>query len=783
MHTIKRLRALPHSVSGIRYRALNMAISAALLGGLSMSAQAQLFPPVIELGSLSGNNGFRLDGGTAGEESGRSVSNAGDINGDGIDDLIVGAWRRNGLAGSSYVVFGKRTGFVATLNLDNLNGSNGFRLDGALAGDGAGYSVSAAGDINGDGIGDLIIGAPNADPNGIRSGSSYVVFGRDTANAGNFPATLALSGLNGSDGFRLDGAATDDRSGFSVSNAGDINDDGIDDLIVGAPGADPDGNSSAGRSYVVFGKNTAMVGGFPASLQLANLNGTDGFRLDGVAAGDASGTSVSNAGDINGDGIDDLIVGAYGAVPNGIISGSSYVVFGKNTAIEEDFAPILSLNDLTGSDGFRIDGEGPQDYSGRSVAAAGDINGDGLDDLIIGALGNNPNGFSSGSSYVVFGRDTINNEDFAPILDLSSLTGNNGFRIDGEGFADESGRSVSAAGDINGDGIDDLIIGAHGATLSTNVGRSYVVFGRDTAFAGPFPATLALGDLTGADGFRLDGEAANDRSGFSVSAAGDINGDGLGDVIVGAFAADTVGNIDAGKSYVVFGCVSGTPVLVVMGTQPFDFGPVQVGGDSAPLTVTLANAGTGLVLINTIDLPNPAFSVSGGSCGALPIPIRVDESCTLDIQFAPQVEGFTQMQLTLNGTSVTSPDSIVLQGTGLAAPVVSLQPDPLDFGDIALGATAIEMLIVENTGDGTLTPGALSITGPQASEFIIQMNNCAGAQLANGQFCGIDIDFAPTAPGIRQATLSLQSNAPSSPHLVQLRGSNDVVFADEFETQ
>ena len=146
------------------------------------------------------------------------------------------------------MVFGSGSEFSSTLNLSSLNGINGFRIDGLAAYDISGRSVSSAGDINGDGIDDLIIGADGADPNGNFSGSSYVVFG----SGGEFSSTLNLSSLNGSNGFRIDGAATFDRSGFSVSSAGDINGDGIDDLIIGANGADPNGNYS-GSSYVVFG--------------------------------------------------------------------------------------------------------------------------------------------------------------------------------------------------------------------------------------------------------------------------------------------------------------------------------------------------------------------------------------------------------------------------------------------------------------------------------------------------------------------------------------------------
>jgi hypothetical protein len=517
-------------------RPLALSISALLLSAaLSPQASAQAFPASLNLGSLNGSTGFRLDGVAEGDRSGFSVSAAGDINGDGIDDLIISAYAAspNGdSSGSSYVVFGRSTPFPVALALGNLNGSNGFRLDGLAASDRAGYAVSAAGDVNGDGIDDLIIGAPFSRTNGSNSGSSYVVFGRRTP----FPAALALGSLNGSNGFRLDGAAAEGYSGASVSAAGDVNGDGIDDLIVGAPGAAPDGPNS-GSSYVLFGRSTP----FPATLALGSLNGSNGFRLTAAAAVGFSGFSVSAAGDVNDDGIDDLIVGAPGAAPNGPNSGSSFVLFGRSTP----FPATLALGSLDGSNGFRLDGAAADDFSGFSVRAAGDINGDGIDDLIIGAFGAAPNGSLSGRSYVVFGRST----PFPAALALSSLNGSNGFRLDGVAAGDYSGFSVSAAGDINGDGIDDLIMGAYRADPNgSDCGSTYVVFGRGT----PIPATLALGSLNGSNGFRLDGAVAGDFSGRSVSAAGDINGDGIEDLIIGASRAAPNGS-DSGSSYVVFG--------------------------------------------------------------------------------------------------------------------------------------------------------------------------------------------------------------------------------------
>ena len=124
-----------------------------------------------------------------------------------------------------------------------------------------------------------------------------------------FPASFDLSSLDGTNGFMINGVEADDRSGISVSDAGDINGDGIDDVIIGAFLADPNGNTNAGQSYVVFGQDT-LGGGFGATLDLGSLNGSNGFAINGVDFFDYSGGTVSGAGDVNGDGIEDLIIGA-----------------------------------------------------------------------------------------------------------------------------------------------------------------------------------------------------------------------------------------------------------------------------------------------------------------------------------------------------------------------------------------------------------------------------------------------------------------------------------------
>lgn len=568
---------------------------------------------VFNAAAIDGTNGFVIHGAAAGDRSGYSVAGIGDINGDGHDDLLIGALSADLSgrvdAGISYVVYGRQGGFGPSLDLGSLTAATGFAITGVNAFDFSGASVGAAGDVNGDGLADFLIGAPWGEASqGTNAGETYLVFGR----ASGFGTGLDLSTLNGTTGVTFRGALAGDGLGFAVSSAGDINGDGFDDLILGAREADGGGRTDAGASYVVFGQ----AGGFAATMDVTGLNGANGFSIIGADASDRSGYSVAGVGDVNGDGIDDLLIGAPQGDPGGRANaGEAYVVFGRTGG----FGASLDLGSLSGANGFTISGVDAGDHAGWSVASAGDLNGDGLADMVIGALYADPDGGeNAGETYVVFGRTG----GFGANLDLSTMTPAMGFVITGTAALNLTGHSVASAGDVNGDGIDDLLIGSLYADGSggTDTGQTYVVFGRQ----GGFGAGLDLASLNGQTGFAIGGVAAGDFSGHSVSAAGDVNGDGFDDLIIGAPMASRAGQANAGASYVLFGAANvtrlsndATVTVTITGTND---APVITSGGGGPSTTipTVENNAT----VTTVVASDPdagatlVYSILPGRDGA-----------------------------------------------------------------------------------------------------------------------------------------------------------------------
>ncbi len=350
---------------------------------------------------------------------GWSVSSAGDVNGDGYDDVIIGAYSAYYSAtslrpGKAYIYYGSASGLSGAPTV----------LIGDAGDDYFGYSVSSAGDVNGDGFDDVIVGAYGNDEAGGLAGKAYVFKG----GPGGLDTNAIWLGW---------GEVGGDYYGRSVAGAGDVNGDGYDDIIVGAYGYDLGGLTNRGKVYVYHGSSSGVD------------PGASWTRIGDLAT-DYFGHSVSSAGDVNGDGLDDVLVGAYNAynTVTSTRSGKSYVFLGDKTG-------------MSATSFWEVAGEAASDYFGGAIASSARINGDGYADIIVGARYNDTPSTTDnrGKAYLFRGSPG------GP----ATTTMEYGL---GEGASNYFGACVACAGDVNGDGYDDIIVGAYG--YNSLRGRVYI---------------------------------------------------------------------------------------------------------------------------------------------------------------------------------------------------------------------------------------------------------------------------------------------------------------------
>ena len=590
-----------------------------------------------------GAGGFEIQNTGNGINLATAIAGGRDVNGDGLSDILVAdavADRRGGgvneNSGSAWLVFGKAT----TTPVDVVTvGTAGFEIRGAAAGDTAGSSVAFTPDMSGDGRAEILVGAANRDDDtgtAGREGAAYVVHGR--ATPGVLVDLATIDGDPTDQGFEIRGphqlGSFAPRMGAKVAGA-DINGDGLGDAVVAAVGWNPPGaltGGGRGGVFVIFGRGVTTTVANDQGAVAGNI-GADGYRIEGERESDFIGTNgLATTNDVNGDGRSEIMFSANG--PNGI--GTAHVVYGKastttidqNTlltngfALETTFNPNVTLLGVTGVTSSDVNSDGLTDFvvasgtsdldpidadpltavgsvfvvygrpdtpvvdlattpaagridgvvgpcatdiparAGDRLVSGGDVNGDGRPDLLIAAPEANTLGRSAnGAIYVVFGVPSLGGFDLCGF-------GPRGFRIDGAATADRIGNSSAntvahggvAAGDVNGDGLSDIIIGAK--SIAGGSGRAYVVFGKATTT----PVDLATFPQTDpAQGFRIDADpalAAFEGLGSGVASAGDLNGDGRAEVAIGAPTA----NADfSGRVYVIDGKTTGATVALPSG--------------------------------------------------------------------------------------------------------------------------------------------------------------------------------------------------------------------------
>ena len=471
-----------------------------------IDVEGAIFPVTVD--PLATSPAWTAEGDQGAARFGFAVGTAGDVNADGYSDVIVGVPNfDSGQSdeGRAYVFLGSASG---------LAGSAAWTAESNQASAVFGISVATAGDVNGDGFSDVIVGASNYDNGQTDEGRAYVYLG-------------SPSGLSTSAAWTAESDQTTAKFGFSVSTAGDVNGDGYSDVIAGAYLYD-NGQTDEGRAFVYLGS-------------ASGLSTSPAWTAESNQATAYFGWSVAMAGDVNGDGYADVAVGAY-AFDNGQADeGRAYVYLG-------------SAAGLAGSPAWTAEGDQPSASFGGSVATAGDVNGDGYADVVVGSFGYDNGQTDEGRAFVYLGSAT------GPVASPAWTT-------ESDQASAYLGYSVSTAGDVNGDGYADVVVGAYAYDgWQTDGGRTFVFFGSGAG-------------LSASAAWAVEGDQNYAYFGKSVMTAGDVNGDGYADVIVGADAYDN-GQTDEGRAYVYLGSASGPAYEIgwtVQGNQRLEYLGASLG--------------------------------------------------------------------------------------------------------------------------------------------------------------------------------------------------------------
>jgi hypothetical protein len=452
------------------------------------NGQSQEGAAFVYQGSASGINStvaVTLQSNQIGANLGRSVDTAGDVNGDGYSDVIVGAlYYSNGQSQEG-------AAFVYHGSSTGINENAVAMIEGNQIGAEMGYAASSAGDVNGDGYSDVIAGAYFYSNGQTYEGGASVYHGSASGISTTVSAILESNQVNA-------------NLGYSVAGAGDVNGDGYSDIIVGAHGYD-NGQSDEGAAFVYHGSANG-------------LSTSASAMLESNQAGAQMGYSVSTAGDVNGDGYSDVVVGAHGYDNGQTDEGAAFIYYGSASGLSTSAAVMLESDQVSA-------------YLGYSVAGAGDVNGDGYSDMVVGAYGYSNGQTFEGVAFVHHGSASGISTTVSAVLESNQASSTFGF-------------SVSGAGDVNGDGYSDVVVGAYQYDNGQiSEGAAFVYHG-------------STGGLSTTASAMLESNQANTFLGFSVSGVGDVNGDGYSDVVVGSVNY-TNGQTDEGAAFVYHGSASG----------------------------------------------------------------------------------------------------------------------------------------------------------------------------------------------------------------------------------